>query len=204
MSVNYAYKYLFHTLQGSLTCRKILWHEADGFTSLPKEVVLRILLPLKIHRPQSGLNPRTVGPMPSTITTWLYQGEGPYHGKSAHNTADKDLNVSSYFSVYNEIQAYSCEILGFTAANMNNHPEEGGSTHLWIVGLLQRDYTALYPRRLSSSNIVSSRPCLHPLPPSPSCNIWTNKRIFIKLRTNIMSLQATTTLHFLSFTTDNK
>jgi hypothetical protein len=27
----------------------------------------------------------------------------------------------------------------------------GGSAHLWNVGLLQRDYTALYPRRLSSS-----------------------------------------------------
>jgi hypothetical protein len=27
-------------------------------------------------------------------------------------------------------------------------PDDGGSTHLWNVGLLQQDYTAKYPRRL--------------------------------------------------------
>jgi hypothetical protein len=27
-------------------------------------------------------------------------------------------------------------------------PDDGGSTHLWNVGQLQRDYTALQPRRL--------------------------------------------------------
>jgi hypothetical protein len=31
-----------------------------------------------------------------------------------------------------------------------HHPDDGGSTHPWNVDLL-RDYTALYPRRLSSS-----------------------------------------------------
>jgi hypothetical protein len=36
------------------------------FTSLPKEVVLK---PLKIHRPRSGSNPRTLGPVASTLTT---------------------------------------------------------------------------------------------------------------------------------------
>jgi hypothetical protein len=30
-------------------------------------------------------------------------------------------------------------------------PDDGGSRHLLKVGLLQRDYTVLYPRRLSSS-----------------------------------------------------
>jgi hypothetical protein len=35
-------KYLCHTWQGSLTCRKILRHGADGFTSSPKEIVQRI------------------------------------------------------------------------------------------------------------------------------------------------------------------
>jgi hypothetical protein len=29
--------------------------------------------------------------------------------------------------------------------------DDGGKTHLWNVGLLKRDYTALYQRRLSSS-----------------------------------------------------
>jgi hypothetical protein len=33
----------------------------------------------------------------------------------------------------------------------HQHPDDGGSSNLWNVGLLQRDYTALHPRRLSSS-----------------------------------------------------
>jgi hypothetical protein len=33
---------------------------------------------------------------------------------------------------------------------MVNHPDGGGSMHLWNVGLVQQDYTALYPVRLSS------------------------------------------------------
>jgi hypothetical protein len=31
------------------------------------------------------------------------------------------------------------------------HPDDGGSTHLWNVGLLKTDYTALFTRTLSSS-----------------------------------------------------
>jgi hypothetical protein len=31
-----------------------------------------------------------------------------------------------------------------------NCPDDGGSTHYKNIGLLKRDYTALYPRRLSS------------------------------------------------------
>ena len=36
-----------------------LRHGTDGFTSTPKEGVLRIFSPLKIRRLRSGLNPRT-------------------------------------------------------------------------------------------------------------------------------------------------
>jgi hypothetical protein len=36
-------------------------------SSPPKEVVLRILSPLKIHRPRPGLNPRTLGLVASTL-----------------------------------------------------------------------------------------------------------------------------------------
>jgi hypothetical protein len=46
-----------------------LRHGTDGFTSPPKEVVLGFLSPLKIHRPRSGSNPRTLGPVASTLTT---------------------------------------------------------------------------------------------------------------------------------------
>jgi hypothetical protein len=60
-------KYLCHTPQGSLTCRKILRHGADGFISAVDKVVLRILSPFQIHHSRPGLNSRTLGPMASTI-----------------------------------------------------------------------------------------------------------------------------------------
>jgi hypothetical protein len=62
MSVTFAYKYLSHTVG-------ILRHGAEGFTSAPKEVVLRDKSPLKIYRLQLGLNSRTLGPIESALTT---------------------------------------------------------------------------------------------------------------------------------------
>jgi hypothetical protein len=53
--------------KGSLTCRKILQHRADVFTSHPKESVLLILIALKNPSPLPGLNPRTLGPMTITL-----------------------------------------------------------------------------------------------------------------------------------------
>ena len=44
-----------------------LRHGTDGFTSPPKEGVLRIFLPLKIRRLRPGLNPRTWVPKVSTL-----------------------------------------------------------------------------------------------------------------------------------------
>jgi hypothetical protein len=40
---------------GSLTCRKVLRHGADGFTSPLKEDVLRILIALKNSSPLTGI-----------------------------------------------------------------------------------------------------------------------------------------------------
>jgi hypothetical protein len=57
-------KYLINTPQGSLTCRKILRYGADGFTSPPKETMLRIF-----YRLRPFFNPRFSCPMASTITT---------------------------------------------------------------------------------------------------------------------------------------
>jgi hypothetical protein len=37
-------------------------------------------------------------------------------------------------------------------ARLIHRPDDGGSTHLWNVGLLQRDYTALHPTRLETPN----------------------------------------------------
>jgi hypothetical protein len=62
-------KYLRHTLQESLTYLKILRHGADSFNCSPKEVMLRILSPLIIHRSRPGMNPWSLGLMASTITT---------------------------------------------------------------------------------------------------------------------------------------
>jgi hypothetical protein len=51
---------------GFLTYSNVLGHGADGFTSCPQEVVLRIFIALKIHRPRPGLNLRISGQMAST------------------------------------------------------------------------------------------------------------------------------------------
>jgi hypothetical protein len=75
MSEKIAYKYLLHKL-GFITCRKILRYGTAGFTSPPKEVLLRIL----VHCPRPGFDSRTLGPMASTITA------RPPRRSSAHFT----------------------------------------------------------------------------------------------------------------------
>jgi hypothetical protein len=53
--------YIFSYFLDSLTCRKIFRHEADGFTSLPKEVLLRIFIALKNPFPPAGAEPVNLG-----------------------------------------------------------------------------------------------------------------------------------------------
>jgi hypothetical protein len=36
-------------------------------------------------------------------------------------------------------------------AQLIHHPDDGGNMHLWNISQLQRDYTALHPRRLLTS-----------------------------------------------------
>jgi hypothetical protein len=76
-SENFSYQYLKY-LKGSLTYRKILRHGTSGFTSHPKEGVLRIFIALKNPSPRPRLNPRPFGPMAITLTTtpprWLSVG----------------------------------------------------------------------------------------------------------------------------------
>jgi hypothetical protein len=57
----------FHTRQDSLTCRKILRHGTDGFTSPPKVSVLQICITLKNPSPSAGFEPANFGPMASTL-----------------------------------------------------------------------------------------------------------------------------------------
>jgi hypothetical protein len=67
MSLNLA-NVVCHTTQGLLTCHKILWHEADGFTSPPKEGMLRIFIVLKNPSLPARFEPTNpLGPMASTL-----------------------------------------------------------------------------------------------------------------------------------------
>jgi hypothetical protein len=67
-SEDFSYQYLkYH--EGFLTCCKILRHGTSGFTFHAKEGVLRIFIALKSPSPRSGLNPRSLGPVASTLTT---------------------------------------------------------------------------------------------------------------------------------------
>jgi hypothetical protein len=58
----------FHGTLRELLHAANLRHGTHGFTSLPKEGVLRIFPPLNIRRLRPGLNPRTWVPEASTLT----------------------------------------------------------------------------------------------------------------------------------------
>jgi hypothetical protein len=51
----------FHTSKGSLKCRKILQHGADGFTDPPKEGVLWIFIALKNPSPSARFQHMNLG-----------------------------------------------------------------------------------------------------------------------------------------------
>jgi hypothetical protein len=55
-----AAEFCLSQLKESLTCRKILRHAADGFTSSPKEVVLRIFIALKNPSLSAGFEPASL------------------------------------------------------------------------------------------------------------------------------------------------
>jgi hypothetical protein len=61
-------QYLWY-VNGSFTCRKILRRSTSGFTSHPKQGVLRIFIALKNPSPRPGLNPRPLSPVASTLIT---------------------------------------------------------------------------------------------------------------------------------------
>jgi hypothetical protein len=66
-----------HTWKGFFMCHKIVRHGTSGSTSPPKEGVLQMFITLKNPSPRPGLNPWTLGPVASTLTTtpprWLRQ-----------------------------------------------------------------------------------------------------------------------------------
>jgi hypothetical protein len=59
--MNFALGSLFHTWKGSLTCRKILRHGADGFTSPSNEGVLRTFIALKNPSPLARFEHANLG-----------------------------------------------------------------------------------------------------------------------------------------------
>jgi hypothetical protein len=66
---NLAYKYDFHGKCTDLLHAAKLRHGTDGFTSPPKEGMLRIFVVRKMRRLQPGLNTRTCVPEASMLTT---------------------------------------------------------------------------------------------------------------------------------------
>jgi hypothetical protein len=104
-SENFAHKYL-KDLKGSLTCRKILRHGTSGFTSHPKEGVLRIFIVLKNPSPWPGLKPRPLGPVASRLTTTLPRQLEMYSSESmvshSFHTILPDYLVILIYSTYGQ------------------------------------------------------------------------------------------------------
>jgi hypothetical protein len=73
---NFAYQYLRY-LKGSLTFHKIVRHGTYGFTSHPKEGVLRIYIPIKNPLPRWGFESATLGC--SSTDTNHYTTEATIH-----------------------------------------------------------------------------------------------------------------------------
>jgi hypothetical protein len=117
------------------------------------------LSPLKISRPQPGLNPRALGPMESTITVTPPRTTASFVGKSVASNknlgvykfcyADNMCTVGKYVR-FQVLTATSMKFRVFWDILPCSHqgPDDGGSTHLWNVGRHRFDYTAVYPRRL--------------------------------------------------------
>jgi hypothetical protein len=61
-------KYLFHASKGFLICRKILDMEPTALLPLRRKSCCGSWSPLKIYRHRPDLNPRTLGPIPGTLT----------------------------------------------------------------------------------------------------------------------------------------
>jgi hypothetical protein len=61
MVVNFGYEVSVLHSAGFLTCRKILRHGTDGFTSPPKEVELQIFIAIKNQSSSAGYKPANVG-----------------------------------------------------------------------------------------------------------------------------------------------
>jgi hypothetical protein len=109
-------------VNGSFTCRKILRHGTSGFTSHPKEGVLRIFLALKNPSPRPGLNPRPLGPVASTLITtpprrliqitWyinyrFFNAFGKTHETGSKTDRRQDSTIEGTLNLYQPIESDS-------------------------------------------------------------------------------------------------
>ena len=86
----------FHVTFMDLLHAVNLRHGTDGFTSPPKEGVLRIFSPWKVQRLRSGLNPRTWVPKASTLTLDHRSRSGnEYAYKAPHWPLNTEIKVVS-------------------------------------------------------------------------------------------------------------
>jgi hypothetical protein len=87
-----------------------LRHGTDGFTSPPKEGVLRIFSPWKIRRLRPGLNSRTWVPKASSVCYFCHCNSCQMHQTPQfclNNLWRSDLNYSYRFSSYRAVDAVS-------------------------------------------------------------------------------------------------
>ena len=113
-----AFRYLLHIVN--------LRHGTDGFTSPPKEGVLRIFSPWKIRRLRPGLNPRTWVPKASTL---------PLDHRSRlvntyHNRIRKALKLSPCFRISDleALQGPKCYVTSFLQKYAPGNPRLWSST----------------------------------------------------------------------------
>jgi len=84
-----------------------LRHGTDGYTSSPKEGVLRIFSPLKIRRLRPGLNPRTWVPKASTLPL---DQRSRYIYTYIYIYMLRLINYSCYYLIY----IFGCNTYGLT------------------------------------------------------------------------------------------
>ena len=124
----------FHVAFRNLLHAVNLRHGTDGFTSTPKEGVLRIFSPWKIQRLRPGLNPRTWVPKASTppldhrsrnllYAFFLIQTPGNYpeesiqhseHGKSLKSRKLQTYTWNGSLSHYFNIAKLQYVLINFT------------------------------------------------------------------------------------------
>jgi hypothetical protein len=136
MSVNFAYKYLFHAAG---TCRKMLRHGTASFTSPPKEVVLRIVIALRNPSSSPGFEPANLGPMASTSLHLKAQNEG------VHKEAVVKFNAFSASTRYHSELSASC-YGRFTPCPVDRRLGSGEHTTLSEIELDRPAHRPLFQR----------------------------------------------------------